>query len=215
MNDKIKYPRTPHLPYSPNRTDDDKTLDTDEQFKGMTVVVTEKMDGENTTIYPDGTLHARSLDGTNHPWQDWVKGDIQNWCYFIPGGWRVCGENLQAKHSIGYEFPSKHNAFQCFGIYNERNECIAYPDVIDFCQEHDIEMPFIIYCGTYNKEQILSMFKKYCDFIKRDVEGFVVRNINSFPYSEFDKNVAKYVRSNHIQTDEHWTRNWTNNKIVK
>lgn len=60
---KVKYPRTYHLPYSLTLTDDDKRLSSDEHFKDFTeVIVTAKMDGENTTVYPDGTMHARSLD---------------------------------------------------------------------------------------------------------------------------------------------------------
>ena len=57
MNERVKYPRTYHLPWSEGRTDDDKVLSDDSQFIGKYVVVTEKMDGENTTIYSDGYLH--------------------------------------------------------------------------------------------------------------------------------------------------------------
>ena len=31
--ERIKYPRTPHLPYSMSKTDDDKTLPNDELLK--------------------------------------------------------------------------------------------------------------------------------------------------------------------------------------
>lgn len=47
---RIKYPRTLHLPWSPGRGDDDKVLS-----EGQ---VEEKLDGENTPIYQDGTCHA-------------------------------------------------------------------------------------------------------------------------------------------------------------
>ena len=49
--ERVKYPRTYHLPYSKGYTSDDKVLTSDNQFQTMDVVVTEKMDGENTTIY--------------------------------------------------------------------------------------------------------------------------------------------------------------------
>lgn len=77
----VKYPRTYHLPWSPGATDDDRVL-TDEEleanFSGRMVVATEKMDGENTTMYgpssfsthgdlvldPDGRLYgAAQSDG--------------------------------------------------------------------------------------------------------------------------------------------------------
>lgn len=65
---KVKYPRTYHLPYSPSKTDDDKTLSSDAHFADMEeVVVTIKMDGENCTVYNDGSIHARSLDGYGKP----------------------------------------------------------------------------------------------------------------------------------------------------
>ena len=37
-----------------------------------------------------------------------------------------------------------------------------------------------------------------------EVEGFVMRNTNSFRYLDFQKNVAKFVRKGHVQTDQHW-----------
>ena len=58
---RVKYPRTFHLPYSPQRGEGDKVLPSDDIFRGKPVVVTEKMDGENTTLYAD-YLHARSID---------------------------------------------------------------------------------------------------------------------------------------------------------
>ena len=44
----VKYPSTPHLPTSPNIADDDTIIDDFKMFDGKEVVVTEKMDGENS-----------------------------------------------------------------------------------------------------------------------------------------------------------------------
>ena len=93
MSKRVKYPRTFHLPYGLTLSDDDKRLASDSIFSEMKVAVSEKMDGENTTVYSDGYIHARSLDGCKHPWQTWLKSYVQSWCYKIPTGWRVCGEN--------------------------------------------------------------------------------------------------------------------------
>ena len=46
------------------------------------------------------------------------------------------------------------------------------------------------------------------------IEGVVVRNIESFPLDDFSKNVVKYVRKNHVQTDEHWKKNWKRAKLI-
>lgn len=63
---RTHYPRTPHLPWSPGASADDVRVADLSGFAGIEVVVTEKLDGENTTLYPDG-LHARSLDSAHHP----------------------------------------------------------------------------------------------------------------------------------------------------
>ena len=68
----IKYPRTPHLPWSPGASSDDVLLIDTQMFMGKPVVISEKMDGENTTLYAD-RLHARSLDSRHHPSRTWVK----------------------------------------------------------------------------------------------------------------------------------------------
>ena len=57
---KVKYPITYHLPFSLGRTSDDKTLCDTDHFVGMEVVVTEKYDGENSSVYSDG-FHARFI----------------------------------------------------------------------------------------------------------------------------------------------------------
>jgi len=216
-SDYTKYPRTYHLPYSLTLSDDDKRLDSDEQFKLMDeVVVTIKMDGENTTVYPDGYIHARSLDGNGNPWQRIVKELIQNWFYKIPNGWRICGENLQAKHSIGYTFNERSDMFQVFGIYDENNDCISWDDTKDVCKELNIKTVPEIYRGKYNKDLILNAFKEYSDKVyPQEVEGFVIRNAEHFHYDDFKCNTGKYVRANHVQTDEHWTKTWVNNEIKK
>jgi len=39
-------------------------------------------------------------------------------------------------------------------------------------------------------------------------EGLVVRVQREFRDEEFKDGVLKWVRQNHVQTDEHWRRNW-------
>ncbi len=54
-----KYGRTYHLPMSPGATKDDKIVsDLSGLFGAAEVVITKKMDGENTTIHARG-CHAR------------------------------------------------------------------------------------------------------------------------------------------------------------
>ena len=214
MNNYIKYPRTFHLPYSETITDDDKRLSSDEHFKQMDcVVVTEKMDGQNQTVYSDGYYHARSVDGKDKSWDKWFKQYIQKWCRDIPNGYRVCGECLFAKHSIDYYFPNDGYLFQMFSMYDNNNVCLSWEQTWMWCDLLGLKQVNVIYFGKYNKDIILTAFEKYKQKQNREVEGFVIRNVDSFHYDDFSKNVAKYVRKNHVQTNEHWTKNWEPNKV--
>ncbi len=99
----VKYPRTPHLPWSPGRSKDDIALNSIEHLECLDdVVVTEKLDGENTTLYHD-YLHARSIDSKSHPSRDWIKRFHAKIQYDIPEDFRICGENMYARHSIFYD----------------------------------------------------------------------------------------------------------------
>lgn len=214
--ERIKYPRTYHLPYSQSKTDDDKTLPNDDQFKDMEVVVTIKMDGENTTIYPDGYIHARSLDGNHYEWQNWLKQYVWNFCGDLLEGERLIGENLYAKHSIGYKFDDIKESFQVFSLMSENVWVESWDDVVDFCLLHMLNHVEVIYRGVYDKDKIMESFenkKKELAERGQDIEGFVVRNVNGFAYNDFQKNVAKYVRANHVQTDKHWRETWTKNEF--
>lgn len=58
---RYKHPRTPHLPWGFGGTPDDLTRTLNE-FDPEILVVTEKLDGQNVTIYQDCYVHARSVD---------------------------------------------------------------------------------------------------------------------------------------------------------
>ncbi|EJC67123.1 hypothetical protein Rleg5DRAFT_2853 [Rhizobium leguminosarum bv. viciae WSM1455] len=51
-----KYGRTYHLPISPGATSDDKVMTKLDGLMIADLVITEKMDGENTTIHQGGSL---------------------------------------------------------------------------------------------------------------------------------------------------------------
>lgn len=71
MEQYFKYPRTLHLPWSLGSTSDDKFMSNVEHFNGKRIIITEKMDGENTNMYSD-KIHARSIDSNHHDSRNWV-----------------------------------------------------------------------------------------------------------------------------------------------
>ena len=85
----------------------------------------------NCTMYSDGSP-ARSIDSRHHPSRDWLKSLQGRVGHLIPAGWRVCGENMYALHSLGYDkLPSY---FLVFSIWNEKNECLSWDDTVEWCE---------------------------------------------------------------------------------
>jgi ATP-dependent RNA circularization protein (DNA/RNA ligase family) len=192
---RYKYPRTPHLNFSAGVGGDDLKLDSDRIFINRHVVVTEKLDGENTTLYSD-YIHARSLDSGHHPSRAWVKALHASIRSDIPPGWRICGENVYAQHSIVYYQLKSY--FYMFSIWNEQNQCLSWADTQEWAEILGLELPPVLYEGIWNKDKIISLVGS----LNLDsCEGLVVRNSEQFNFSDFSYNVAKWVRSNHVQTD--------------
>ncbi len=162
------------------------------------MIVTEKMDGENTTLYSDH-IHARSIDGRNHPSRNWVKNFWSNIKSNIPVGWRVCGENLFAKHSIGYD--NLDSYFFGFSIWDNKNVCLAWDTTVEWFELLGIKHVPVLYDGLFNEDLIKSLWSEQ-DWQR--CESYVVRDADIIKYSEFRNKVGKYVRANHIQTIKHW-----------
>lgn len=195
---RFKYPRTCHFPFSEGATDDDKILTSTDHFKGQIVVVTEKMDGENTTIYSDH-CHARSIDSKHKPYHSWLLSYISSFQHQIPDDWRICGEYLYAKHSIGYDnLPSY---LMVFSIWDETNTCLSWDDTVELCADLGLEHVPVIYKGEYDEELIKKLAK---ETVEKGGEGIVVRLERGFNYNDFSKSIAKFVRKNHVQTDSTW-----------
>ena len=55
-----------------------------------------------------------------------------------------------------------------------------------------------------DEKLIMSQFDSYRRRVGREVEGFVLRPANRFPFSEYTELVGKWVRPNHVQANEHW-----------
>ncbi|MFJ7907115.1 RNA ligase family protein [Kitasatospora sp. NPDC096204] len=215
---RVHYPRTPHLPWSPGAAADDVRAGDLSALAGAEVVVTEKLDGENTTLYRDG-LHARSLDSAHHPSRAWVKGLQGRIAPRIPDGWRICGENLFARHSIPYT--DLESWFYGFSVWtgatgttgttggtsgpgatggpDGRDHCLDWDDTVRFLRRLGIPAPRVLWRGRYDERALRAL---RLDLDRQ--EGYVVRTVRGFPRAEFGERVAKWVRPRHVRTDTHW-----------
>lgn len=195
---RTHYPRTPHLPWSPGATSDDVRTTGPGMlagFAGREVVVTEKLDGENTTLYADG-LHARSLDSGHHPSRAWVKGLQSRIGPGIPAGWRVCGENVYARHSLAYE--ELDSWFYGFSVW-DGDHCLDWDRTVLFLRGLGVPGPRVLWRGVFDERALRRL---RLDTARQ--EGYVVRTAAGFDRADFGRCVAKWVRGGHVQTDTHW-----------
>jgi len=201
FTNRVKYPRTYHLPWSRGATSDDRMLTDLAGFEGQEIVVTEKMDGEQTSMYRDG-FHARSLDTPAHPSRDWLWGVHRRIGHEIPEGWRICGENLYAVHSIRYNNLASH--FMVFGIWTDRNVCLSWDETADWAELLGLKTVPVLRRERWDEARMRA-FDAYSP-AGDECEGYVVRVAREIRFKEFRDVVGKWVRHGHIHTHGHWMR---------
>lgn len=207
-----KYGRTYHFPFSPGTTSDDKIQQDWQQILQHELVITEKLDGENTCLKTDGVYARSHVEPTRNPWAVnmhtiWaqVRQDL--------GNLEVFGENLYGLHSIEYQRLSHY--FYVFAIRDE-DTWLSWEEVNFYAALLDLPVVPVYAQGFFTenslKESILTGINSGSAF-GETCEGFVCRNVKAFDNLHFSQNILKYVRKNHVQTDEHWTRNWKRAKL--
>jgi hypothetical protein len=215
--ERIKYPRTYHLPFSKGLQSDDKLIETLDTFKDQEVIATIKMDGENTTLTSE-FMHARSVDSPHNFTRDWVKKMHSIIKHEIPENWRFCGENVAYYHSI--EYNNLESFFYLFSIWNEKNECLSWDDMMEWANVLDLATPEVVYRGVFDVKKLEDIANKM-DVTKN--EGFTVRLTKGFHFDDFGHSLTKFVREGHVQPDNkddpeseasHWLKRTYPNKLA-
>lgn len=193
-----KYGRTFHLPQSPGATSDDKILqDASALLAEPEVVITEKMDGENTTIHSGG-CHPRSLDARYHPSRDWMKAFAAGISPALAEGERIVGEYLFARHAIAYSaLPSYFLGFAWIldGVIQPWEETLAR-----FGDLGIVSVP-----ALYRGPPSAPVIQETISALDLETqEGFVIRTAREFAEKDMQTLLAKYVRADHVQTEVHW-----------
>ena len=205
-----KYPRTPHLPLSQGYSSDGEEIFADLLvFLDNEIVITEKLDGENCSLYRDG-FHARSLnEPLAHESRDWLKNYHAQFAHEIPEAWRICAENLYARHSIVYE--NLENYLWALSVWNEKNVALSWDATLDFLSglspNPALKPPPQLFRGRVatlpELFHLLTSITNSLDLEKQ--EGIVIRTAGEIAYEEFRNHVCKWVRKNHVSADEkHW-----------
>ena len=214
-----KYGRTFHYPFSPGTTSNDR-INHDYWTNVLAIpkiIHTEKLDGENTCLNQYGVFARSHAAPTRHPWANYLK---ERWQFIKNdlGDLEIFGENIYAIHSIEYREIEQH--FYVFGIrvldtWLSWEETQFYAALLDFPTVPTLLSVQPKEQNTY-ESQILNLVQHQSGFQSIDVhtqqpcsmEGIVSRNMAEYSVTDFKKNVFKYVRKDHVKTDEHWTRNW-------
>lgn len=215
-----KYGRTYHYPFSPGTSSDDRInhqYETD--LSGITELIhTEKLDGENNCLNRYGVFARSHAAPTVSPWTSAIRQRWQQIRYDL-GDLELFGENLFAVHSIAYERLEQH--FFVFAVRENDvwlswEETQFYARLLDFPPVPELARAVALVGADSIKVEVLSLAQQTSRLGSLDartgapctMEGVVSRDASSYTIAQFPHRVFKYVRKDHVQTDEHWTRNW-------
>jgi hypothetical protein len=180
-----------------------------ECLAGKPLIITVKMDGSNALLVKEGVA-ARNAAVAAHRSFDMLKSIHARICHLIPGHVQVFGEWLYAKHSIHYTGPlALTSLYQVFAVYDRNTQLwLGWRDVEEWAAKLGFEtVPILEFVQDENSGKLAATLQKCgADIVARGQEGFVVRSVYPFYYGQFQDNIAKYVRPNHVTTDAHWSK---------
>ncbi|NRA89412.1 MAG: RNA ligase family protein, partial [Rhizobiales bacterium] len=111
---------------------------------------------------------------------------------------KIVGEYLFAQHSISYNnLPSYFLGFAL--IFND--EFQSWDDTQRRFLELGISSVPILYRGAFSDQMVNELVG---GLNLKSQEGFVVRSAESFKNDDMSTHMAKYVRKNHVQSEQHW-----------
>lgn len=181
----FKYPSTPHLPFSETVTSDLTLTKNGLDFSsGVELIVTEKMDGGNISMYRDG-FHARSLDSDIGTWDHLAKAECSARRFLIPERYRISGEYLAARRSVAYH--DLKAPILVFGAwYGE--QLLDWDETQALADSIGLPTVSVLYRGT-DWNGALNAWSKF-GRTSETSEGFVVRYSGAFSLQEFPERIA-------------------------
>jgi hypothetical protein len=203
-----KYPRTPHLPFSPGGTSDDRRIESVEAFLCTDIVLTEKMDGSNVCLETNACYARTHTTQPQHVSFDTFKALHATVKSRIPEGTQVFGEWLYAKHSIAYETLPSY--LMVFGVRDLKTSRWApWAEVELWAEKLGVATtPVLARESWLNREwkirELVGLHARMPSRCGGVCEGVVIRVAKSFSDTSFETSVAKWVRESHVQTDTHW-----------
>lgn len=209
-----KYNRTLHLPYSPGGTNDDKRAKNVESLVRQRIIITEKMDGSNVCLMRSGCYSRSHAGPPTHGSFSGFKALHAAVGFSIEPELQIFGEWCFALHSIAYSNLPAY--FLTFAIRNQDQDAwLPWNEVEAKSQTIGVPTVPVLFDGiVFSEKELQNQVERLVaqpSSCGGEREGVVVRLYSGFPNSAFSASVMKWVRKNHVQTDEHWK----NQTIVK
>ena len=207
----------PYWRYSPGQSRDGEIIADPMRFVGRPVVVTEKLDGNNTLLHR-GDVYARSVSApATAKWFAMVRKHH---------AWKVTetdvflyGEEIYGVHSIAYDPVPEDETFYAFALRFGDGSFGSFRTMVKYAQESSIPVVPVLFEGTFRTVHQIR------DFVSRAHqepsalggarEGVVMRLAEGFPAADFKHSVCKSVRAGHVQSDEHWSKRWRPCRIAR
>jgi len=206
LRQKVKYPSIPYLPFSPRKEDRDDIINLNTLLH-KPLVPSIKMDGSNACVTNDCVAARNVLDATHKSWS-YLKAVHPRFAHLIPDRIQLFGEWVYAKHSIHYQ-ENLDGFLQLFDVYDQRNQLFAdreevsrYAKLIGAITPEVLVTDPLVFDNIWELEAKITRMAK--DVIAKGHEGIVLRSIYPLHYGQFEDNIAKYVRKDHVQTNRHW-----------
>jgi len=202
-----KYNRTMHVPWSPGGTNDDKIADDVSTLLNIPIVITEKIDGSNTSLEWDGCYARTHAGPPTHTSFDGLKSLHATLKHQISPNVQLFGEWCYALHSIPYtKLPGY---FLLFNVrYLQENLWASWDEVRMWAEDLNLPTVPVLFSGTVESEEKLQDLTEWLCSEKSAFgetrEGVVIRVARAFEDSEFSETVMKWVRKDHVQTSDHW-----------
>ena len=203
-----KYFRTYHLPWSEGATKDDKILSPQSLHVLISepLVITEKLDGSNICLTKDACYARSHANVPAHQSFDMLKQIHGEKKYMIPAGYSLFGEYVYAVHSIKYTELDSY--IYLFGVRKDRTGYwLPFEAVRGIAFMLGLKavpkLATVNWADTVHLEGTVRELMWNKSVFGGEREGVVVRVAGGFTNPDWA--IAKFVRANHVQTDEHWT----------
>ena len=159
--------------------------------------MTEKLDGENTTIYADATrMRAACRPATTRRARECGRSPAA--LPLAACGWRLRGKQY-GRHSIAYDALPSY--FQLFAVYDSGNISLSG---MRRRGGRSGWKSISCRCCTGASSTRLRVLSLLAAAFGPEREGVVVRWASAFAREEHVGADGKLVRKDHVKTDQHW-----------